>query len=161
MPKKTIKINFCDWFSDFDKDDNFIINILKKYYEIKISEKPDFLFYSCFGADHLNYADCVKIFYTGENVLPNFNECDYGISFDYINFGDRHFRKGPWLPREICDRSMITDDMAKRKFCNFIYSNTNSGEGALLRQRFCQELMKYKHVDCPGRVLNNMSADDL
>ncbi len=161
MPKKTIKINFCDWYGDFNKNSNFITKLLEKYYDIVISDTPDFLFYSCFGADYLNYTDCVKIFYTGENILPNFNECDYAVSFDYINFGNRHFRKGPWLSRKVCDRSMITDDTAKRKFCNFIYSNTNSGEGALLRQKFCQELMKYKHVDCPGRVLNNMSADDL
>ncbi|MDO4423259.1 MAG: glycosyltransferase family 10 [Pseudomonadota bacterium] len=161
MPKKTIKINFCDWYTNFDKKHNPFTRVLRKHYKIVISEKPDFLFYSCYGDDYDNYTDCVKVYFTDENVIPNFNECDYAVSFDYINFGDRHFRRGPWLPHKICDRSIITDDMAKRKFCNFIYSNTNSGEGALLRQKFCQELMKYKHVDCPGRVLNNMSADDL
>ncbi|MBQ2017362.1 MAG: hypothetical protein II208_02440 [Alphaproteobacteria bacterium] len=161
MTKKKIKINFCDWWSGFDKNNNIFSNVLKKYYDIIISDTPDFLFYSCHGGDYLRYNNCTKVFFTGENLLPNFNECDYGVSFDYINFGNRHFRCGPWLPRTVCDRSIITDDMAHRKFCNFIYSNTKSGAGALLRQDFCTELMKYRHVDCPGRVLNNMSADDL
>lgn len=44
----------------------------------------------------------------------------------------------------------------KRKFCNFIYSNPGNGKLSLTRQEFCKDLMKYKHVDCPGRVLNNM-----
>lgn len=161
MAKKTIKINFCDWWAGFDKENNMFTKLLRRHYVVKISKKPDFLFYSCFGADFIDYDDCVKVFFTGENVSANFNDCDYAISFEYIDFGNRHFRYGPWLSQKICDRSIITDDMAHRKFCNFIYSNTNSGEGALLRQEFCKKLMKYKHVDCPGRVLNNMSDEEL
>lgn len=44
-----------------------------------------------------------------------------------------------------------------RKFCNFIYSQSHSGEGALLRKKFCRLLAKYKTVDCPGAALNNMT----
>ncbi len=161
MAKKVIKVNFCDWYEGFDVENNIFARVLRKHYDVKISKKPDFLFYSCFGAEYFEYDNCVKIFFTDENVSANFNDCDYAVSFEYINFDDRHFRRGPWVPRKICDRSIISDDMAHRKFCNFIYSNTNSGEGALLRQEFCKKLMGYKHVDCPGRVLNNMSADEL
>ncbi|MBR5130209.1 MAG: glycosyltransferase [Alphaproteobacteria bacterium] len=139
-----------------------ILKILKNRYDIEISDKPDFLFFSCFGAENLKYYDCVKIFITGENVLPNFNLCDYACAFDDISFGDRYFRKRYYFPEKaIQDRSFITPDMANRKFCNFIYSNSNNGEGSILRQEFCKKLMEYKHVDCPGKILNNMSADDL
>jgi hypothetical protein len=54
------------------------------------------------------------------------------------------------------NKEHITPDMAKRKFCNFIYSNDSNGEGAVIRKQFCQDLSKYKKVDCPGKVLNNM-----
>ncbi len=158
--KKNIKINFCDWYGGFNKENNLYTNILKQFYDIEISENPDFLFYSLFGLEHEKY-ECVKIFQNGENVIPNFNECDYGEGPDYIDFGDRYFRHNNYfIDKSICRRN-ITEDYCNRRFCNFIYSNTTSGEGATLRQQFCQKLMQYKHIDCPGKVLNNMSAEDL
>lgn len=160
--KKTIKVNFCGTYSSFNKTRNPWINALSKYYNVDLSEHPDFLFYSCFSAEHLDYKDCVKIFFTGENVIPNFNECDYASGFDYIDFGDRYFRKLFSYPSpKINDRTQCTDDFFNRRFCNFIYSNATSGEGATLRQKFCKKLMAYKHVDCPGKVLNNMTDDEL
>ena len=161
MGRRKIKINFCDYWNGYDQNNNIFTSILIRHYDIEVSENPDFLFYSCFGNEHLKYNDCVKIFYTGENVLPNFNECDYAIAFDYFNFGDRYFHKCPFLSRAICNRNVMDESYFNRKFCNFIYSNTTSGEGCILRQEFCKKLMQYKHVDCPGKVLNNMSAVDL
>lgn len=44
-----IKIWFCDFWPLFEMADNFIINILKKHYEIEFSQnEPDYLFYSNF-----------------------------------------------------------------------------------------------------------------
>ena len=43
-------------------------------------------------------------------------------------------------------------NVQKTKFCNFIYSNPTNK-----REDFCRKLMEYKHVDCPGARLNNMS----
>jgi len=160
--KKTIKIKIVDMFHGFQPYSSWLVHMLSDQYNIEFSDNPDFLFFSCFGSEHLKYKNCVKIFFTGENVLPDFNACDYALGFDYINFGDRYFRKNYMLPsRDICDRHQVTEDMFDRQFCNFIYSNATSGEGAILRQEFCQKLMEYKHVDCPGKILNNMSADDL
>lgn len=162
VDKKIIKINFCDAISLSNKDNNYYINMLKQRYEVELSEKPDFLIYSCFGIEHLKYDNCVKIFFTDENFLPDFNECDYASGFDYMQFGDRYFRKNYIVPnRHITNRFEVNEEYFNRNFCNFIYSNTTSGEGALLRQEFCKKLMEYKHVDCPGKVLNNMSAEDL
>lgn len=157
--KKVIKLNFCDFWKGYNKENNWFVNVLRKNYDIEISENPDFLFYSCFGIEHLEYQDCVKIFFTGENVIPNFNECDYAFGFDYIECGDRYFHKPIWVHRKAFNAS--DEDMVNRRFCNFIYSNTTAGKGSLLRQEFCKKLMEYKHVDCPGRVLNNMYAEDL
>ena len=89
--KQKIKINFCDWWGGFNKNENRYYSILKRYYDIEISDNPDFLFYSCYGRDFKKY-NCIKIFGNGENILPNFNECDYGEGADYINFGDRYIR---------------------------------------------------------------------
>lgn len=42
----------------------------------------------------------------------------------------------------------------KSRFCNYIYSH--QGHNNSSRQSFCENLMRYKHVDCPGKSLNNM-----
>lgn len=163
---KEIKIQFTDIpESSFDRENNWIINTLREKYTVVISEEPEFLFYSVFGYTHMNYLNCVKIFFTGEVSVPNFNECDYALSFNYLTLGDRHFRGVVGdgvadtisnIKRNIQIRDNITDDMSHRKFCNFVYSQDTVGEGAILRKSFCQKLMEYKHIDCPGLVLNNM-----
>ena len=88
---KKIKLNFADFHPAHDKNNNDFICILRERYDVEISEDPDFLIYSCFGYDHLKY-DCVHIFYTGECFVPDFNQCDYAIGFDRLDFGDRYIR---------------------------------------------------------------------
>lgn len=160
MTKPKIKVKFCDNDDTFvNSKCNLFLNVLKKNYEVEISENPDFLFYSCFGTKHCEYTNCVKIYYTNENVVPDFNECDYGIGFHHIEFEDRYLRFTEYnlkLLPEMQNRENLSVDLAKRKFCNFVYSNSKNGEGATLRPEFCKMLSEYKHVDCPGKVLNNM-----
>lgn len=158
--KKKIRINFSDWWDGFNKEVNRYYNMLKQYYEIEISEDPEFLFYSCFGRNFKKY-NCVRIFGNGENVMPNFNDCDYGEGCDYLDYGDRYIRHiNYFINKSICNRDVVNNEFFNRRFCNFIYSNATSGEGAVLRQEFCQKLMEYKHIDCPGKILHNMDAED-
>lgn len=167
MNKKPVKVKFVDMPGEFDKNENFILDILRERYNVEFSDQPDFLFYSVFGIEYLAYTDCVRIFLDGEPVLPNFNDCDYAIGYTYMTFGERYCRAagilstsiGGELPYSIQDRSFVTEDMARRKFCNFIYSNGTKGDGAKLRIDFCKKLMEYKRVDCPGLVLNNMKPE--
>ncbi len=152
----TIKIWFCGFWKDFDPKNNFILDILREKYTVVFDERPDFLFYSTFSADHLYHTDCVKIFYTNEAITPDFNECDYAVGFDYISFDDRYIRVDRTIPYSAEQKAALTQDMAKRKFCNFVYFNSHSGQGTNVRENFCKELAKYKHIDCPGVALNNM-----
>lgn len=160
MTKPKIKVNFCDNDDTFvNEKNNLFLEILQKNYDVEISEKPDFLFYSCFGTKHWDYTNCVKIYYTNENVVPDFNECDYGIGFHHIKFEDRYLRFTEYnlkIQPEIQNRQNLSANLTERKFCNFVYSNCRNGEGAALRAEFCKALSKYKHIDCPGKVLNNM-----
>jgi alpha(1,3/1,4) fucosyltransferase len=161
MGKITIKIlfvdpKFNDWLMQLK-----IREVLSRHYNIQYSKNPDFLFYSCFGNRYKAYDNCVKIFYTGENVSPNFNDCDYAIGYDYIDFEDRYLRYNPEYSHiNYCVnlRKKVDNSLAKRKFCNFIYSKVDGGEAAVLRYDFCKKLSNYKRVDCPGKVLNNMKG---
>lgn len=162
---KTIKVAFVDLPSEIDPKNNYIVDLLKQRYNLEFSDDPDYVFYGAFNYKYQDYADKVRIFIGGEPVVPNFNDCDYAMSHMPIQFIDRYFEAGPLLasPREeglkpsLQDRSHITDDLFERKFCNFVYFNSMDHDGWKVRQDFCKKLMaEYKHVDCPGKSLNNM-----
>ena len=46
--KKTIKINFKDFYGGFDPEKNYFTDILRKKYNVKISDNPDYSFYSVY-----------------------------------------------------------------------------------------------------------------
>lgn len=166
--KNPVKIKFTDMAPEFNVKENFILNILKERYSVELSDEPDFLFYSCFSTNNFEYKNCVKIFIGGEPVFPNFNDCDYAIGYPKLTVPGRYLRVANMLGTSVgiqtspdIQNRIVTDEMFDRRFCNFIYSNDCWGSGAKLRKEFCQKLMKYKKIDCPGRVLHNMDTDEL
>lgn len=156
---KEIKIWFCDFWPNFNKDDNYIINILKKHYIIKLEKHiPDYIFYSNFGYNFLKFKG-IKIWCNGENVFPNFNLCDYAISCHDIKIdNNRYFKLPVYMLKgnnliEEKDKIVKENDLKnKNKFCNFIYDNK---KGDIFRKVFFTELSKYKKVDSAGKFLNN------
>ena len=156
---KTIKIWFTDFYEGFDPDSNYFYSILSDLYNIEIDQKnPDYLIYSCYGNDFLNY-NCIRIYYTGENLIPDFNLCDYGIGFHYINFGERYLRFPNFvLLKDQFDQLIDSKKRAlnpdeKDYFCNFIYANSKADP---TRDKFFQLLSNYKKVASPGSHLNNI-----
>lgn len=148
----------------------FLIKVLRKYYEVELSEDPDYLFYHESTHEHLKY-DCVKIFYTGENVHPNFNFCDYAIGFEHMEFGDRFYRLPLYLlatvyrPEELeqarnidFTKQLAMDKaglQAKSGFCSFVYSNYLADAE---RKLFFDKLSVYKKVSAGGAYLNNIGG---
>ena len=161
--KQTIKIKFVDFFDTFDPTDNEFLYILQKRYNVVQTDTPDYIIYSAFGSRHLHY-DCIRIFYTGECITPDFNECDYAIGFDRLQFADRYVRIPLYnlfqyqkMYQGIKSRPMLTREDLKRKsgFCNFVYSNCFAQD---MRTLIFEELNKYKQVDSGGRYLNNIGG---
>lgn len=152
--KKKIKIDFSDFWGGFDKTNNYFYNLLKEEFDVIITDNPDYLFFSVFGNKHLQYK-CKKIFYTGENVAPPLQYCDYSFSFDYLD-DERNYRLPHYLLYdgyyELQRPKIIDESLAKRKFCNFVVSNNGCQE----RNHFYTELSKYKKVDSGGRFANNI-----
>ena len=77
---------------------------------------------------HLSY-NCVKIFFTGESLVPDFNVCDYALGFDYIEFDDRYMRLPlyqTWKSFEQfpLQKQYDEEDILGRKFCSIVVSNT-------------------------------------
>lgn len=161
---KEIKINFVDFWSGFDKTNNYFYNLLVQKYNVIIDENPDILFYSCYSNTYLNYK-CTRIFFTGENIRPDFLACDFAFSFDF-NSRENHFRL-PLYSLYIDHHNMLgqlqtisTRDEARRiwssktKFCCMVVSNPYSSK----RLEFFKELSKIKQVDSGGSVMNNVGG---
>lgn len=158
----TIKIHFCD-FGDMQGIAQRFIDILSRSFHIELDSKnPQYLFYSVFGTQHIKY-QCVRIFFTGENITPDFNICDYAIGFEHINFLDRYIRYPLYLfytqdyERALHKHTITADELAqKSRFCNFIVSNGKNAHP--LREEAFYALNAIKRVDSGGRYLNNMGA---
>lgn len=161
MPKK-IKINYVDFWPDLDKEEIKFTKVLRKYYDVEISDKPDYVFCSCFGHNHFKYDNCVKIQFIGENIITDFNLYDYALGFHFIDFEDRYLRYPlyalyDYRIQNALDKHTYSDDyyLAKKKFCNFVISNPYAaGE----RDAMIDELNKYKPVDSGGRYRNNVGG---
>ena len=152
-----------DKFGSFDPDDNLFTRLLAREHEVRTVPlaEADVLIYSTFGNQHRAFHGR-KIFFTSENVLPDFAECDFAISFCHLPGEPRHFR----LPQYI----IYVDDplrlvksprfdvaaalKSKLKFCNFVVSNPRCPE----RNRFFRKLHRRRHVDSGGRHFNNLGA---
>ena len=162
MEPRKIKVAFTDFWDGFDPADNFFIRILSQLGEVVLSDEPDYLFFSVFGNEHLDY-NCVRIFYTGENQAPDFNLCDYALGFERMEFGDRYLRLPNWLlytadVRRMEDKHRIPDAdwLAGRDgFCGFVCSNNHSSPE---RNQFFDCLSAYKHVASGGRFRNNVGG---
>lgn len=152
---RKIKIKYVDFWRGFENEKKPFLEILSTKYEIEFSEDPDILIYSCFGKEHQKF-NCIKIFYTGENIKPDFNECDFAFSFEYGN-SPKNYRIPLWPfyhdYRLLLKKSAPEEIMKeKTKFCNFVYSNPNCKR----RNVFFEKLSKYKRVDSGGKFMNNI-----
>ena len=155
---KTVRVWYTDFWPGFRLEDLFLLDGLSDDIKIVLDPKnPDVLIYSCFGTEHYTY-DCVRIFFTGENVRPDFNVCDYGIGFDHLSFGDRHLRHPLYLEYlesagPLQDRSPVNASFLEgRGFCTFIYSN---GRADPIRDGFFHRLSQHRQVHSLGRHLRN------
>lgn len=152
---KTVYIDFLGFHSGFIKEDNWIVNLLRKSYNIEISKEAPYVFIGPF--DPYSYIaetrNKISIFIPGEAIFPDFNFFDYALGFDEFNYDDRYFR---YLLLSITmQRGKFVEkvsDPFSRKFCNFIYGNPDAHPN---RDLFFHLLNNYKKVDSLGNHLKN------
>lgn len=161
---KTVKINYAGISDDFNKKQNLIYDLLvNNGYQVEISDDPDYLI--CDFSSENPYEYCghpqVRIMYSGENLIPDFNLIDYAICPYPLQFGDRNFQlpacvwpRDHWQALPSKDRN-YPDDFLKTKhyFANFISSHESEYN---IRGDFFKKLCEYKRVESPGSYLNNM-----
>jgi hypothetical protein len=146
-------------WNGIDTRDNWFTHFLGEHFEIDWSPDPRFLIYSELSPGWARHRG-VRIFYTGENVRPDMQRCDWALSFDHLDH-ERHFRlplyrfynEPECLVKALRPRP-TAEQLLDRRFCNFVYSNP----GARQRIDFFEKLSKYKRVDSGGAVINNIGG---
>ncbi|MGL2673685.1 glycosyltransferase family 10 domain-containing protein, partial [Helicobacter pylori] len=96
-----LKIAVANWWGDEEVKEfkkNILYFILIQRYTITLHQNPDkpadIVFGNPLGSARkiLSYQNAKRVFYTGENEVPNFNLFDYAIGFDELDFRDRYLR---------------------------------------------------------------------
>ncbi|WQV69429.1 fucosyltransferase [Helicobacter pylori] len=95
--------------------------ILSQYYTITLHRNPDkpadIVFGNPLGSARkiLSYQNAKRVFYTGENEVPNFNLFDYAIGFDELDFNDRYLRMPLYYDRLHHKAESVNDTTAPYK----------------------------------------------
>jgi hypothetical protein len=155
-----LRIGFAGFWDSFDSRDNYFTRLLSRRYDVEVCERPDFLIHSCIGKrrhDHRRF-DCVRIFYTGENVPADWLSTDWAFTFEH-DPDPRHYRLPHWpfyvdpaalVKPAVFDAERIA--AAKSRFCGFVVSNPL----CRVRNEFFRRLSRYKPVDSGGKVMNTL-----
>lgn len=166
---KRLTIRYTDFWDYFEPENFLFTELLSRHFDVTIlpddsPETSDLLFFSGFGNRHLDYFDSVKVFYTGENIVPDFNLCDYGIGFAYLDFGERYLRF-PLYPTYDCYPPMLQGSffesptggpLERRSFCSLVVSNHQKRDPIFFQ--FEERLAQYKPIACGGLYRNNVGG---
>lgn len=156
-----IKIYFSDFWPHFDPVKSPFYRILSKSYDISISkDNPDILFYSTEGQGYLSFR-CLRVFYTREQVCPDFDLADYSLGYERITFGNRYIRfpyylyyliENDYLDR--FDEIRFSNQLkAKKPLASFVYSNSKA---TLDRKIIFNKLSNDFEIVSGGRFKNNL-----
>lgn len=165
MGSRPVTVKFVDFWQSFDWRDNRFVRALESQRQVTVlapssPEVPDILFYSRGpGCAHLRY-DCVKVYFTGENDFPDFNECDYALSFYESDCGGRNLRYPLYMLYE-CDQAanppVLTDAEALgRGFCSLVMSNASNCHTH--RLEIIDAVAAYKPLAYGGAFRNNVGG---
>ena len=154
-----LKVAFSDGAKEYNPAARRILSLLA---ESKIAAESEFrdaelLIYSDFGEQHWDFKG-LKIYITGENMLPDFDQCDLAYTPHEDRTNQRCIKlpyyaqllpqlgslvRGPdWRPESFLDRP---------RFCSFITSNPRGP----IRNSFFKKLNRIKKVDSAGKCFNN------
>jgi alpha(1,3/1,4) fucosyltransferase len=167
-----MKIAYTDFWLDFESENNFFTDLFRDIYEdVEVSspEDADILFFGPYGTQHRNFQrqGLVKIFYTGENERPNFDHCDYSLTFDFDDYEGRNIRLPLWFlqldwynkktytnPEFVLPLNKVEDNeyiqREKDGFCVLVNNNLFDD-----RVECVKLLNNYKSVHCYGKPFGN------
>ncbi|MFP6110337.1 glycosyltransferase family 10 domain-containing protein [Helicobacter pylori] len=119
-----LKIAVANWWGDEEVKEfkkSALYFILSQRYAITLHQNPDkpadIVFGNPLGSARkiLSYQNTKRVFYTGENEVPNFNLFDYAIDFDELDFRDRCLRMPLYYAHLHYEAELVNDTTAPYK----------------------------------------------
>jgi len=163
---RSVSVTFSGFWKGFNPEDNFIINTLRRKYDVTVTgaDEAELMFCSSMEGEIPSCGEsCVKVYFTGENDVPDFNEYDYAISFHHIQFGERHLRLPLYVLYDAFDvlrkgsvELISKHDALKRDFCSVVLSSNIAGDPA--RLRLIDEFAARFPLSSGGRYKNNVGG---
>lgn len=161
MSRPILRIKFTD-DAYGSAQEGHIWRALERNFSVHESDDPQFVIYGeGKGRNYRQYKDAVRFYVAVENRYPDFSECDYALSFLYID-DPRHFR----LPVCVLDSDLpaLLEKHAAaeaaiseaRDFCAFVVSNGSKRTDR--RLQFFHKLNAARPVSSGGRILNNVGG---
>lgn len=145
-----------------------IINILKSNYNIILldefnkKEEPDILLYSCWGMNNFKWRKSIRIYFTAEQDIPDFNLCDYAIGLANVGMPGRfiHFPFYVFyndLLNKLENQEILDNPKTflNRKFCSTVISGPMRHP---IYFEILNRLNNYKIVDSGGKRFNNIGG---
>jgi len=160
---RTLRIAFSDFHRGFDPRDSRVWRALAGKFQpivVGADETSDLLVYSDFGQEHWKYHG-LKVYLTGENMRPDFNECDLAFTpFEIV--GEPRAIRLPYYAQALRDPGRLlrpagfdpSAALDRPGFCAFVVSNPKSPE----RNAFFRLLNRRRRVDSGGRHFNNIGG---
>jgi len=153
------RIAFSDWVGGSHPAVERILRLLSARRDIARADfsEADLLIYSDFGERHWEFKG-LKVYLTGENMLPDFDQCDLALSPVEIA-GDPRAIRFPYYAQVLPELGSLVrsaDHDAGRfldrpRFASFVASNPRGAE----RNRFFRALHRRRAVVSAGRHFNN------
>ncbi|MBR2715588.1 MAG: hypothetical protein IKB73_05220 [Ruminococcus sp.] len=176
MSQKTIRVNFTGLSirNEFNPNDNSILDILKKHYDVQVCDDPDYVFCGvlykgCFNRGLydqyiLSYPK-IRIMFDGENLVPDYNLVDYAVCQYPLEYFDRNLyfpcgieafvnRRTFFRELQDKDRNYSDDFLSTKEYFACLVASHDSEHNLL--GAFFKALDKRKRVESIGSYLNNM-----
>jgi hypothetical protein len=157
---RPLRLAFCDHYPEFNPLRNRIWKALSGRYRLELVEdikRADLLVYGDFSTRHWSY-EGKKVYLTGENMLPDFDECDLAFT-PFESKGDRRAIRLPLYAQVLEDASPLLRPsgydgslhLGRRGFCSFVVSNPI----CRIRNRIFKTLHRRRPIASGGNHFNN------
>ncbi len=141
----------------------FLKPLEDKFDFVETKESPDFVFVHAADRQILRHSG-IRIFITGENVIPDFNIVDYAVGFSDIAYGDRYIRwplyRWPCTLAEFEGKRrlslQVSPPCARTRNCACVVSNVSNRQGPFVEMVDAME--SYKGVTYGGKWKNNIGG---
>jgi hypothetical protein len=159
--RKTVSVGFHGFWPEFAAGGLAARHpYLLDRYELVPAVEPDVVFYSIFSTDEPEPThDHVRVFYSGEPVLPDLDRYDFAVSVARID-DPRHLYLPNFVPRLYATGFEPTDLLAPVEdrplpsgFCSYVYRRSFPH-----REEIFRALSRLGRVDAPGGPFQNVPA---